>query len=129
MTASPAETADTSSTTKPVLAWRCPGGHLNPLLRRICRCGEIRTVEQLFADLLVEREALLLNVRLVGESAEVNTYDQRHAHCGCNLAHAPAQDLANLLRTATEFVDGDNHTPDAFNALQAAVHALNGGAS
>ena len=41
---------------------------------------------------------------------------------------APIQKLADLLRTATEFVDGDNHTPDAFNALRAAVRALNGGA-
>ena len=42
---------------------------------------------------------------------------------------APIQKLADLLRTATEFVDDENnnHTPDAFNALRAAVRTLNGG--
>ena len=42
------------------------------------------------------------------------------------VADAPLRPLSDLLRTATEFVDGDNHTPDAFDALRAAVRALQG---
>ena len=42
------------------------------------------------------------------------------------VADAPLRPLSDLLRAATEFVDGDNHTPDAFDALRAAVRALQG---
>ena len=62
-----------------------------------------------------------------------------HVHCGCNLAHKPAQKLADLLRTATEFDEIAGHLVDEYDlmaieleriaALRAAVHKLNGGAS
>jgi len=58
----------------------------------------------------------------------------RHVHCGCNIVHKPGQQLADLLRTATEFDEiadtvlahADLTTRDAITALRAAVRALQG---
>src|SRR3990167_3540180 len=49
---------------------------------------ELLAARHAITDLLAERDALRAAA---------------HVHCGCNLAHKPAQDLANLLRAAVEF--------------------------
>jgi len=71
------------------------------------------------------------NAALIVEA--VNAYDQRHVHCGCDLVHKPGQQLADLLRAATEFVDCDAIDTIAstavwrhLDALRAAVRALQG---
>src|SRR3990167_2590636 len=98
MPASPAETADTRDTDR-----------FEAILKRFNLADPIDDDDH---EWLIEQVARLRK--------------SRHVHCGCNLAHKPGQQLADLLRTATEFVDGDNHTPDAFDALRAAVRALQG---
>ena len=124
MPASPAETADCCALHDPIecdnrtfglCCERCS-------LRRapVAASGmstELLAARHAITDLLAERDALRAAA---------------HVHCGCNLAHKPAQDLANLLRTATEFVemvDSSSAYTDAdvalFDALRAAVHALN----
>ena len=103
----------------------------NPVFGRCCeRCSqqvpaasgmstELLAARHAITDLLAERDALRAAA---------------HVHCGCNLAHKPAQDLADLLRTATEFdeiadkllIVPDSEGAVRFDALRAAVRKLNG---
>ena len=73
-----------------------------------------------------------LTTALAGVTAKVlKAETAAHVHCGCNLVHKPGQQLADLLRTATEFVDAnDDWTREdrvtRLDALRAAVRALQG---
>src|SRR3990167_10386864 len=77
MPASPSDTADTRDTDR-----------LDEILRRFNADEGIKDDDH---EWLIEQVAWLRK--------------SRHVHCGCNLVHKPGQQLADLLRTATEFCD------------------------
>lgn len=107
--ASPAETADTRDTDR-----------LEAILKRFNLADPIDDDDH---EWLIEQVARLRKPHLV--------------HCGCNLAHKPGQQLADLLRAATEFDEVFDAVPRrydyvpanvfaSFDALRAAVRTLQG---
>ena len=119
MPASPAETADVNDRYSVIHARYLNGIILASdqrwLLDKVVQLGESNA---------------RLTTALAGVTAKVlKAETAAHVHCGCNLVHKPGQQLADLLRTATEFVDAYESRiaiEDEYTALRAAVRALQG---